>query len=136
MVGTNSCAAFHPRSFVEERPAERFESVRFFGDGASRPFRQDVHVASRARSLKSSCQNRADRFRSSNEFMMIAEGVVLGHKGRTPDDPRKDGMLVEWCEVRLAFIEATIGGGLPNGACPIVSGDPERAGVASIYRLT
>ncbi|OLE46436.1 MAG: hypothetical protein AUG46_09625 [Acidobacteria bacterium 13_1_20CM_3_58_11] len=92
--------------------------------------------ASRARSLKSSCQNRADRFRSSNEFMMIAEGVVLGHKGRTPDDPRKDGMLVEWCEVRLAFIEATIGGGLPNGACPIVSGDPERAGVASIYRLT
>ena len=54
---------------------------------------------------------------------------------RTQDDPRKERMLVEWCEVRLAWIEATRGGGLRNGACPIISGDPERVGVASIYRL-
>jgi SAM-dependent methyltransferase len=53
MAGTNSCAAFHPRSYCEEWLARRFESVRFFGDGASRPFRQDVYVATRARSLPS-----------------------------------------------------------------------------------
>jgi SAM-dependent methyltransferase len=53
MAGTNACAAFHPRSYGEEWLAGRFESVRFFGDGANRPFRQDVYVATRARSLPS-----------------------------------------------------------------------------------
>jgi SAM-dependent methyltransferase len=43
--GMNACAAFHPRSYMEAQLAGRFDSVRFYGDGASLPVRQDVYVA-------------------------------------------------------------------------------------------
>jgi SAM-dependent methyltransferase len=43
--GINACAAFHPRAYMEAQLASRFDSVRFYGDGASLPFRQDVYVA-------------------------------------------------------------------------------------------
>jgi ubiquinone/menaquinone biosynthesis C-methylase UbiE len=43
--GTNACAAFHPRAYMEAQLASRFESVSFHGDGANRPFRQDVYLA-------------------------------------------------------------------------------------------
>jgi SAM-dependent methyltransferase len=44
-AGMNACAAFHPRSWMEAQLGARFDKVHFYGDGASRPFLQDVYVA-------------------------------------------------------------------------------------------
>jgi SAM-dependent methyltransferase len=45
MAGTNACATFHPRSYVEQMLAPHFDMVSFSGDGANRPLRQDVYLA-------------------------------------------------------------------------------------------
>lgn len=47
MVNTNSCAAFHPRPYMERRLARDFDSVTFVGESANLPYRQDVYVAQR-----------------------------------------------------------------------------------------
>ncbi|HKP89120.1 MAG TPA: class I SAM-dependent methyltransferase [Thermoleophilaceae bacterium] len=45
LPGTNACAAFHPRAYMEAQLASRFDSVAFYGDGANLPFHQDVYLA-------------------------------------------------------------------------------------------
>jgi SAM-dependent methyltransferase len=49
VAGTNACAAYHPRDYVEERLLRRFELVSFSGDGSDPGFSQDVYLVRASR---------------------------------------------------------------------------------------